>query len=908
MVSATAISAPGQYGTGGNTIEFGSNGTLTVDQGGQVLALGTQGSAEAVNFHGTDNTVVNSGTISAANGVAIWSQNVTGLNTVINTETGLIQAPVNAIGGSGNGALDFTNRGTVNGNLVLAGGNDTLRFTTGSVLNGDFNGGAGNDTIFLSGSGQDSLHGNMAGFETLIKEDPGTWTLTGTITGVTASIVQQGTLILTGNNSNYTGSILVDPAGTLQARAQSLPPTVTNNGLVRFAQTDDGTYTGLISGTGAVEKTGPGTLTLAPTSSGGNSYSGGTRLNEGVVAVGADNALGAATGGLTFNGGTLQFNSAFDLAASRPIALNAGGGTLDVQGFNSTITQGTTGTGALTKLGSGMLALNGDNAHSGGTNVAVGTLIVGDASHPGAALSGGGPVAVAADAMLGGYGSVTGTVTNNGTIATANALPGLADGPNGNFTINGELRNNGIANLAGSGVGNSLTVAGNYIGGNGQLHLNSVLAADGSPSDRLVISGGTATGTTAISVTNVGGAGAQTLADGIMVVQAVNGGTTAASAFSLSGGASAGAYEYFLFKGGVTAGTGDNWYLRSNVVAGPTPAPGSPPLPVVAAGADPIPLYRPEVALYSAVPSIARQMGLAMLGTFHERQGDQSLLVGGNGVVSAGWGRVFGQGTEQSWSGAVSPEFDGYVAGVQTGVDLFAREAASGHRDRAGLFFGYSRADGDVRGFAVGQRAAAVGDLMLDGYSLGGYWTHIGPSGWYVDAVLMNTWMVGDPRSIRSVGADTDGNVVTASLEGGYPIAIAPHLTLEPQAQAIWQHASLDATQDRFSTVAFNTTDSFTGRIGARLQGDVQTASGLLQPYLKANLWYGSGPTDNVTFASVDVIPTLGRATTSFEIGGGVAARLTQAVSLYGSAGYTTEIDGDRSRTIRGNLGLRVAW
>src|SRR6185436_20418966 len=58
----------------------------------------------------------------------------------------------------------------------------------------------------------------------------------------------------------------------------------------------DGTsssYTGLLSGGGSLVKTGGGILILA----GPNSYSGGTSLNTGAIAVSADNNLG--TGGLT---------------------------------------------------------------------------------------------------------------------------------------------------------------------------------------------------------------------------------------------------------------------------------------------------------------------------------------------------------------------------------------------------------------------------------------------------------------------------------------------------------------------------------------------------------------------------------------------------------------------------------
>ncbi len=52
----------------------------------------------------------------------------------------------------------------------------------------------------------------------------------------------------------------------------------------------------------------------------------------------------------------------------------------------------------------------------------------------------------------------------------------------------------------------------NYTGAGGTMAINTFLGGDGSPSDKLVISGGTATGNTMVHVTNVGGPGAETTA------------------------------------------------------------------------------------------------------------------------------------------------------------------------------------------------------------------------------------------------------------------------------------------------------------------------------------------------------------------------------------------------------------
>ncbi|MDB5982359.1 MAG: autotransporter outer rane beta-barrel protein, partial [Pseudomonas sp.] len=101
----------------------------------------------------------------------------------------------------------------------------------------------------------------------------------------------------------------------------------------------------------------------------------------------------------------------------------------------------------------------------------------------------------------------------------------------------------------------TLTLHGSYVGNNGQLLVQSVLGDDSSPSDKLVVDRGTLTGTTQITVNNLGGAGALTQQNGIQVVAATNGATSNNSAFSLKNSVSAGAFQYYLFKGGVTAGT-----------------------------------------------------------------------------------------------------------------------------------------------------------------------------------------------------------------------------------------------------------------------------------------------------------------------------------------------------------------
>ena len=64
----------------------------------------------------------------------------------------------------------------------------------------------------------------------------------------------------------------------------------------------------------------------------------------------------------------------------------------------------------------------------------------------------------------------------------------------------------------------------NYTGVGGGIVLNTYLGGDGSPSDRLIIDGGAGTGATKLDIRNTTGPGAETVANGIPVVEAITAG------------------------------------------------------------------------------------------------------------------------------------------------------------------------------------------------------------------------------------------------------------------------------------------------------------------------------------------------------------------------------------------------
>ena len=123
-----------------------------------------------------------------------------------------------------------------------------------------------------------------------------------------------------------------------------------------------------LTGTSMLVKNDQGTLIL----SGTNSYTGGTRINAGVLSVSVDANLGAVPGGLILDGGTLATTASFD--SGREIALQSNGifdvADATVLGLSGNIT----GSGSLVMAGNGTLALSGTNAY-GNTRVQSGTLI-----------------------------------------------------------------------------------------------------------------------------------------------------------------------------------------------------------------------------------------------------------------------------------------------------------------------------------------------------------------------------------------------------------------------------------------------------------------------------------------------------------------------------------------------------
>jgi outer membrane autotransporter protein len=439
------------------------------------------------------------------------------------------------------------------------------------------------------------------------------------------------------------------------------------------------------------------------------------------------------------------------------------------------------------------------------------------------------------------------------------------------------------------------------------------------------------------------------------VVQALNGSTTASDAFTLVNRLRPGAFDYYLFHGGIGGSNPNDWFLRSSFIAPPapgepappeqpsppvTPPPGQPssPGPPEEAAESPVPQFSvdppshelspgatypiigPELATYGVVQPVARQMGLTMLGTLHERIGD-TLTAENAGPDSEGWGhsswaRVFAQQIDNHYEAFADPRASGQLLGVQAGIDVWRGSFMPGHRDVAGVYFAYGNSNLDVDGLVTNAAATAytlghTGRLSLEAYSGGAYWTHYGPTGWYLDAVFQGTAYQGDATT-ASARLPTNGNGFLTSLEAGYPVPLplGPSFVLEPQIQVIWQRVSFSQENDGLGPVDPGLTTGTTGRLGLRGQWTIDQDNGKVwQPYGRVNLWHDWGGSATTLFGT-DQVP-LDEQATRLEFAGGITTKITLRMSLYAQAGYQFAVggtDGGRRQGVQGDVGFRYTW
>ena len=329
---------------------------------------------------GTGNITVSAATLSWSSGSKLTLQaagTITAGNTIttgtsasnLTLDIGADSTITGTIAGSGSltklgaGKLSLTHANSYSGGTTISAG--TLVYgTTGSLGTGTV---VNNTDITVNGAAVYTLANNLSG--------------TGTMT-----LVGNG-LVLTGDNSGYSGAITMTDSGVAGGSSLKIGSGSTTGTLgtgsvsigsgtsLIFSRSNALTVSALLSGAGTVVQQGTGTTTLSNNS---NSYTGGTKLAGGTLSLGNPDVLGPS-GTITFATGTLQWsvNNTTDYSSRFS---TAGNYSLDTNGQNVTLASSLSSSGTLTKLGSGTLTLTGANTYAGITTISAGTLAAGSAT------------------------------------------------------------------------------------------------------------------------------------------------------------------------------------------------------------------------------------------------------------------------------------------------------------------------------------------------------------------------------------------------------------------------------------------------------------------------------------------------------------------------------------------------
>ena len=318
----TATVSSGTWAKGSDlNVGFNGTGTLNVTGGYVSNATGFLGTDPGGN--GTAN--VSSGTW-ANSGVLFVGRTVTGTLNVTGGRVTNMDGYLGYFDGSVGTATVSSGTWDTSGELIVGySGTGTLNVSGGSVTNsqvflGDASGSVGTATV-TSGTWANS--GNLA----VGRSGTGTLTMNGGLVVVSGSLSKNAASTINLNaggtlqiGTGTTGGVLLGGTGSL-----------VNNGTLVFKRSDASTYSGVLSGSGAVNKQAAGTLTLA----GANSYTGVTTISAGTLAL--SGAGGIGTGGL--NLGTTGSPGVFGLLGltagiySLPSSANlAGVGTISGNG------------------------------------------------------------------------------------------------------------------------------------------------------------------------------------------------------------------------------------------------------------------------------------------------------------------------------------------------------------------------------------------------------------------------------------------------------------------------------------------------------------------------------------------------------------------------------------------------
>lgn len=1010
--TGSAITGTGQVvksGTGSLTMSSGTantysggtfinEGALVVDKDSDLgavsgsITLGTDNTAGGTNgtlrFDSSFNLettraitlMEGGGTIDTQGYITNIDQTIAGTGTLTKTGSGTLtlNATNSYIGGT------VLKEGVLGINSDSALGNSSSRLvmydTTTLQLNGDVN---SNRAVTLAGrpssimtintqANNGTFNGNIDGLGSLVKTGSGTLSLYGNNLYQGGTKVKEGTLAINSDASlgGAAGSLELWNNTTLKLDGNvymSSRPVIIgdSNTLPQSVTIDTQGYTGAISqnidqstgGETKLVKIGTGTLGLY----GNNTYSGGTWIKNGAVAITSPLSLGksdvqlgdhedASLDGSGSTQGTLRADADIDFRGSgKSIILNKGGGTINTNGNaiildENSLKDGIAGTASdlgrdLHKTGAGVLTLLDNQYYSGRTFIDQGILRL-DAVEPNTPLSNSkgllntSEVTIAAGARLEGQGIVGNSMNvqlNNSNAPLAANLTTIIN--NGTIAPGLERFNNTFDSTDSQFV--PLTLAGNYRAGKGAaVEIHTELLDDISNHGSLTIDGVIDSASdksgTGVVVIHQGGNGATTN-HGIEIIRlrGNNSGATQAdlikqldenfhlvSDFKTSKGQNAvvaGAYSYIMESD-------KDWYDNPNNQAGLFLR--------NATNNDGSLVPHPATPLYETYSLILGSLN--KLPTLEQRIGHRPWLNDKNGYETGYdrgkteiypnnvWMRVEGM------KGYYEPDLDSNKGStssyrlrfsrVNVGVDMPIYENADGSRLLAGINGNMSRAWSDI------DSIHGSGDITTTGYGLGATLTWYNHNGFYTDAQAWHNWFKSDIDS-NTITTDLDqvkGNHAKGyalSLEIGRIFDLNQHWSLTPQAQIAYSRVNFDSFTDIQNSVIINEKDyvGLEGRLGLALNYEKShlDSSGKIRRnklYILGNIHQEFKGDSTVSISGVDYESKMNNTWVSVGVGGSHNWD-NDRFSIYGelSLASSTKKFGEEYE-LAGEIGLRIAF
>lgn len=814
--------AGGEAGVGGGI----ANIAIWAGGGGGGGAAGGSGGA------GGAGTSFSGGPPGGAGGNSGHGVHVTGANSVIINSGTISQGPANQniaikyAATAHDSTLVLQNGSEIIGlvDATESGGKNTFRLDGGSALAFD---------VSLIGSGPQAQY---LGFNAFEKTSAGTWTLMGTPSqAIMPWTLSGGWLAIADDASLGDASVaLTVDGGGLQLDANVLSQRdmqFAGDGAIR---TVDGTVSvmqGAITGSGSLTKTGAGTWIIDSD----NAFAGATLIDDGVLQLGAGQAVGSLGAGAIENNAVLAIDRADAVILSNAVS----------------------GTGELWQAGSGTTTLTGPLTYTGITRVDNGTLVI-DGTSLGQADLAVARVVGATDAGLGlaNGARLDGWVDGpNLSIDAASRWNILTDGSNpaqaNNLSTVNELRLEGSvafappADWTNDAIGRTFT-ANNLVGGGGEVQLHMIPTTAGTV-DYLTLNAG-ATGLTNLTLNTDGDFGDPFSGNGFLVVKA---GASTDNAFQQTPGQAprGGAFRYVLTHGAQDGSPdlANNWYLISEV--------------------------RPEVSIYSQLGGQALRQSELAVGTFNERMGATETLA--RKVYPYAWARTLGawenrdgasRGILQSQVGSRTT-----LGGLQVGTDLFVTNKGI-RRNSMGMFGTAMVSRAQVDHYQASTRSmidAGRSDQTM--YGLGAYYTMMDGKGGYADFV---TQISRYGVKTQSSGADgmsmrTSGWGAALSAEAGKAFDIgdaSDGLRLEPQAQVMVQHLALRDSDDDLGRVTLPKSHALHSRVSLKL----------------SKVWGEQDDTRNHGWLMLSYRHTLGESSSEYQT-------LTQ-----GDIAFENKLDGSR--------------